>query len=518
MENNNLNGLSSSDLKELADLVTNTSNEETEQDEIIYQDPQPNEMGDNEETQTGIVVPEEKPQQDGITINGLDPETLGNISEYVKDMDKNIEERREKMAEAGYDIEKIESGEMTALESYETLKNTSFTFENVGEPATAVFNLDPQPESENDMTDDEFNRKYEEAVVVIDKTNFGKVINFTDEERAKLEKAKKIKLEEVETISLSSLKTKKIKTKKDLNKVLKRTASIHTSNIVLPLSGYTATMRGCSSFELISLLDSTDNIVENTRTKWSLIHSKIEDTSIGKMDFNEFLHRTASSDYQVLIYGILCATYPDDDKIEIKCDNKKCGKTIEHHYSIRSLIRAESMSEKLKETFMNIVDNSYVLETAKEVHKNSQINTTKTVELPESKIIIELKVQSAYDLINRSLKSLVENKDPKYNQASVYATAIHRAYVIDPESDINDPEYFEVTDTFDITQLIYQLGTKDLLILRNLGDKMFDGMLMDFGLMDVTCPSCRKHRQTVPIDLESILFTRYQQEMNAKVE
>ena len=97
-------------------------------------------------------------------------------------------------------------------------------------------------------------------------------------------------------------------------------------------------------------------------------------------------------------------------------------------------------------------------------------------------------------------------------------TAIHRAYVIDPESDINDPEYFEVTDTFDITQLIYQLGTKDLLILRNLGDKMFDGMLMDFGLMDVTCPSCRKHRQTVPIDLESILFTRYQQEMNAKVE
>ena len=39
----------------------------------------------------------------------------------------------------------------------------------------------------------EFMNKYNEAIVVIDKTGMGSVINFTDEERQKLEKVKKIK-------------------------------------------------------------------------------------------------------------------------------------------------------------------------------------------------------------------------------------------------------------------------------------------------------------------------------------
>lgn len=498
MENNksnNLNELSLSELKEMSDLVTNTDSD------VIYQDPEPNQMENEIGKTEGLVIPEEKKAQDGISISGLDPDTLENLGNYVKDMDAQIEERREEFTERGLDVEKIESGEFeTETKEEENTDNT-------------------ENKEDSDMTDDEFNRKYAEAVVVIDKTKFGKVINFTDEEREKLQKSQKIKLEEVETVSLSSIKTKKVKSGKSAD-IIKRTTNLHTSNIVLPLSGYTASMKGCSPFELISLLqNSSENQMENTRTKWSLIHSKIETTSIGKMDFNKFLHNTAVGDYNILLYGILCATYSDMDTLDLTCDNKKCGKNISHEYSIRSLIRAEKMSDKLRDIFMNIVDNSYDKESAKRVHEESSVNVTKTVELPESKMIVELKVQSAYDLINTSLKSLKSDLDRKYNQAAILSTTVHRAFVIDPESDPNDPVYFEFLDALDITQLIYQLSTKDLLILKTLGDNLFKDLTMEFGLMNVTCPSCRKHRQTVPIEnLEDILFIRHQNLMDIKVE
>jgi hypothetical protein len=63
------------------------------------------------------------------------------------------------------------------------------------------------------------------------------------------------------------------------------------------------------------------------------------------MTFNQFLHRTASIDMETFVYGILCATYPDDDKVDLECRVCKAG--FEHSYSISSLIRVEEMGNKM---------------------------------------------------------------------------------------------------------------------------------------------------------------------------
>jgi len=377
-----------------------------------------------------------------------------------------------------------------------------------------IANNAPINEAQNTTPEDDFDKAYGEAVVVIDKIGVGRVLDFTDEEHAKLERAKTIKLNEVETVSLNTYNIKKLKDPKNFKNIIKNVNTLHTTPICLPLSGYTANIRGCTAYELMGLVTGGENALLDTQTKWSLIHSKIESTSIGDMDFNEFLFNTAAGDYNNFIYGILCATYPDDDKIPMPC---KCGAKHEHSYSVRGLLRAERMSDELQNEFAKIVDASVSRETAMAVHDAAPITRVKGVKLPISGIVVELQVQSAYDLINNSLTSFseIEDDDKKYQTATIIATLIKRALVPDPE---NPEEMYEFTDSLDIAKIVYELRERDILIITKLQQQMVGDLTIEYGFMKIKCPKCGKFREYMEIEPEQLLFQRCRQEFSANIE
>ena len=359
---------------------------------------------------------------------------------------------------------------------------------------------------EDDMTKDEFLRKYEEAVVVIDKTGMGRVIDFTDEDREKLTRSKKIKLEEVENVKISTLKTKKPKKGNKLNEIIQSTIKMNTTPVVLPVSGYTCVMKGCSAHELISFVNGGESQMDSLLNKWSIIYSKIVSTSLGDLTFNEFLSKTASLDYNILVYGILCSTYPDNDTIQLTCRADGCKKNFDYEYSIRSLMRVEQMSEKMMDLIANAVDNSYSLETSKEWHENAPVNQVEQYILPNSGYVVELQVQSAYDLIHKSIKELADkDRDKTRDDAVILSTAIGRILIEDP----SDGEYFEFDAPKDICDIICSLDATDTSILTTLANKFLDGLDIKFGLMDIECPSCKHYTPSIEMDIESILFYRY---------
>jgi hypothetical protein len=424
-----------------------------------------------------------------VVAQGVPDDTSDNVEKYMNELDAETEKERVKALKNGFD-------EQAAAE---------------GRPQNS-----PDEEEENlDAEDDkDFDEKYNKAIILIDKTGMGSAINFTDEEREKLQRVKTIRLEEVEMIQIATIKTKKAK-KNSSDKILQRQASVHTTPIVLSASGYTAVMKGCSTYELISLMTSAQNALIDTRTKWTMLWNKLESTSIGTMDFDTFLQSTASVDYNTFIYGVLCSTYPDDDKIPMECP--KCKKPFDHSYSTRSLIRAEKMSEKMQDLVAHIVDSSHTSDGAKRAHSESTFNTVKSIRLPSSGYIVELHVQSAYDLINNSIKGLSENEDARYNQASVMSTAIKTIHIPDPEE---ADAYLSYEDALDITKFIYSLHDTDILVLTKHTELVLDDLTFEFGLMDVNCanPKCNNKQKSIPFDIESILFYRYQQAMNTKIE
>ena len=87
-------------------------------------------------------------------------------------------------------------------------------------------------------------------------------------------------------------------------------------------------MTGCSTFELMGLITGDSVDVMALVSKWTLIHSKVETTSIGKLNFNDFLNSVSSMEYDMLVYGILCATFPEEDTFPLTCP--KCRTSIEH--------------------------------------------------------------------------------------------------------------------------------------------------------------------------------------------
>ena len=443
----------------------------------------------------------------GVPGNIISAEQMASIEETLKEIEESAAAAKAEFdawnlqQKAERDAAKLEAENRSVVQEGESLS------------------VEDEKPIEDEMIDhneqkEDFMKKYEEAVVIIDKTGMGQVVNFTDEERAKLQKVKSIKLKEVETVELQTIKTKKAKTGV-ADRILQKRNTVRNTTVVLPISGLTMVMKGCSTFELMGLITGDNVSVMTLVSKWTLIHSKIESTSIGKMDFNTFLNNVASMEYDILVYGILCATFPDEDVFPLTCP--MCKSEIEHKYDIRSLLRAEEMSDKLKEKFKEVADASYTEEMAKECFNNSVLNTEKTIKLPDSEFICTLGVQNAYSFIYDSVNA-IDKLDAKYNQATIICSAIPRIYVPNPDDD--GETYLEIDDTEDKIKLVYSLNAKDISILSNKIGELSDGLQFTFGLMDINCPNmkCKHHVNSIEVELDTILFHKYQQAMSTTID
>lgn len=495
------------------DVKLNNNQRETDMDEILGKKPEgfdPSKIegasADNGFTvETSEVISHGGIKGGGVAGNLISAEQMSAIEETLKELDESTEKAK---------------AEFDAWNKKQKEENDAKKFDN-GRPEIQdgdSLSIDDEPEEDSIVdgseTGAEFKKRYEEAVVVIDKTGMGQVINFTDEEREKLQKVKSIKLKEVETIELKSIKTKKAKTGV-ADKILEKRNSVRNTTVVLPVSGLTMVMKGCSTFELMGLITGTDVDVMSLVAKWTLIHSKIESTSIGKMDFNTFLNNVASMEYDILVYGILCATFPDEDTFPLKCP--KCKSDIEHKYYVRSLLRAEEMSDKLKEKVKEVADASYTENKAKECFNNSLLNSELTIKLPGSELICTLGVQNAYSFIYDSVNA-IDKLDAKYNQATILTSAISTIFV--PNPDDNGETYLEIDDTEDKIKFVYSLDAKDISILSTKIGEITEGMQFTFGLMDINCQNmkCKNHVNSIEVELDTILFHKYQQAMNITID
>ena len=448
----------------------------------------------------------------GVPGNIISAEQMASIEETLKEIEEETE-----LAKAEFEAFQKQKEEEERLKK-EAEEKESLSIDVYDDDSLSVD--EPKNLADDNSMDDgtenkeDFLKRYNEAVVVIDKTGMGQVINFTDEEREKMKKVKSITLKEVETVELKSIKTKKAKTG-IADRILQKRNTVRNTTVVLPISGLTMVMRGCSTFELMGLINGDQVNVMTLVAKWTLIHSKIESTSIGKMDFNTFLNNVASLEYDILVYGILCATFPDEDTFPLTCP--MCKSAIEHKYEMRSLLRAEEMSEKLANLVKHVADSSHTENMAKECFESSLLNTEKSIQLPDSEFICTIGVQNAYSFIYDSVNA-IDKLDEKYNQATIISSAVARIFV--PNPDDGGMTYLEIDDTEDKIKLIYSLNATDISILSMKIGEITEGLEFKFGLMDINCPNmkCKHHVNSVEVELDTILFHKYQQAMNTTIE
>lgn len=470
---------------------------------------------DEPEVGMGLVVDAPKvEEQQNI---GLSKAALDRVSQYTKDLDMVIAQCEDNLPmEVREKVEMIEQAKKDGAlpEDYvpKFIPDTQAKNE-------AVENKKEDVDSDDEDEDDR-NNKYDEVKIIIDKTGIklGEIL-FTEEERAKIEKSKVIKLEEVENVNLEVKRTKKVLSDKKLGKILKKTVVPYTTQVVLPISGYTAEVAACSTYELLSLVladQADEDPVIAQEKKWSVIHSKLVNTSLGKMSFDTFMRHTSIMDYRFFIFGILTATYGAQNKsIPFNCDH--CKTEFEADLVTSTLLRIERLDDKMVSLIAGAVENSHVKDRADNWHKEAPVMSKKIIKLPSSEYIIELQLQSAHDNIHKSIETINElaEKDKIKAQLAIVASNVSRILIPDEE----EPDVpYEVTSTDDIIEVLYHLDDYDIKVVTDQSTKLLEGLNVEFGMKDLECPKCNHVSPYVPLDIESLLFFQTQAALNTKVE
>lgn len=443
---------------------------------------------------SGLVIENKQKQQMTPPIQGLSRDTQNHLESYLDSMETDMKETK-------------------------AMRDTFSEFNpNLAPTETPQSNDTPQLRtSENDEDESERLKKYKEAIVVIDKLE-SRNLEFTKEEREKLDVADVIKLKEVKTVDLKQISRRRER-RTDVKKALQRRGnSMKVTNIVLPASGYYAEMLGCSPYEIMTLQSEEDPITDN-QIKWKLIYDKIKWNSIGFKTYEEFISKTAVADYETFIWGILRSTFEDEDRISLNCLNPECTTrkgertSYEHKYSVLGLLRAEEISPRINENIRRIVD-AKTIDEAKDAHNHAPVNDVLAFQLVESGFIVELCVNNVNDFINKTLDYLSDEElEPQYRQAAIIATAVKEIGI---QADDGKYDFFDEPE--DITEIIYQLPTNDLVILAHKVQDHTADVSFKFGFIDLVCPKCKTRTEFQPMQVDSILFYRNNLSMNVSVE
>lgn len=479
---------------------------------------------DPSEDMKGIVIENKKPVERPAH-GSLSPDIEEKIDNVKNELDDDIAKAKKNLEDL---IGRpLADGEMPSPEEVAAAKRRRAGLADDENPDPT----DEEIRAEEEAQAEDNDRRYKEAVVIIDKSGMGSV-NFTDEERAKLEEVKVIKLQEVEKREIPVFKTKKAKNK-SVKQILSKTIAPYTTKIVASNSGFTATMSACSAYELIELLTAEelyDTMASGLEAKWQIIYNHIVETSIGKMSFDTFLHNVSSLDYEMFIYGILASTYgAKEQTMEITCF-RGCGPfdkqgrptdfTHEYNFYVKELIRPERFSARLTELFKGVVDNAITKEdSVKYRDENAPVLITKNIFDETTGMWFQLQIPSVHSIITKiypKLEKLNKDKEKLKGQLGIMASNIRRVLV--PDLEANDGSFYELTEMNEIIECLYSLPKTSLEIVSTKIDELADGLSMEFGFMNVRCTNCGHVTPFVPVDLSQMLFILAEQEKNVIVE
>ncbi len=452
----------------------------------------------------GVVVENKQKQPADLAMAMLPPETQDDLAKYMENMEQDMVEGkaiRDMMAEVNPNLAHPED-QRVAVDG-ESQQEAGRKLRATEEPKEVQ------------------ERRAKEAMVIINKFE-GTELGFTEEEQAKIEEAKVIRINEIKTVDLKTIKKRRDK-KPEIRQALKKKGNtMRTTQVILPASGFTAEMLGCSPYEIMTLQQDEDPITDN-ELRWNLVWSKVKSTSINIKSFEEFYNKVAADDFEVLIWGILRSTFEDQDTISLNCVNESCKKqdgspySYDYKYAVSALLRPEYITEEMNESMKRIV-NARTMDDAIEAHNLAPVNSVDVFQLPESGYIFELGIRSANDFVNKSLTSLAsENLEPQYRQSAILATSVNEILI--PE-DANDPDtaYYSYDTPEEIMEVIYNLGVNDLLLLSRKAADINNDVSFKFGFTDLVCPKCGNHTEFQPMDISTILFYRNALAMNVNVE
>ena len=469
-------------------------------------------------------------------INESDKKLIANKSEddAIKDVDSYIAEQ-DKLIEAAQKV-KIDQPLNDARDMVAVMDSLENYADNGTIPTTENGKVMLREKNDNDeqlsaditaeevsveVPEEEISEEKKQLVeVLIDKTGLGGDFAFTAEEREKLFNATEIKVKEVQEVNLSSIRVKKSQ-KSFVDHVNEYQMSSSRVPIIFPASRFRAEMTGLSYGEMGDISLNTENLTfDQVHKKLSVIYNKMVNPSCGKFkNFDDFLKKFAYVDIDLAVYGLIVATFPEVDDIPLTCNNPKCKNGFNHKFSPRTLIKFNKCGNKFLEAMKDVVECKAI--DYDKLFEDSPTRTHVRYRLPLSGFIVEIGIASSYEYLYSIVENVLGDKFTTDHpddvngilQLNTTMISLIRAIYV-PDGD----EYIEYTEFEDVIQALYHIKPEEIQILSSMLQKVNDGYSTTYELTDIVCPHCGQKTTRIPVDINSLVFLKYQRLMSTSLD
>lgn len=278
-----------------------------------------------------------------------------------------------------------------------------------------------------------------------------------------------------------------------------------TYYVVLPVSGYSANVRGMSVEELDSVKTSSTSNEDRMDILSRIIYSCILDTSVGKMTFETYVENTAQTELPILLFGIMIKTFGHINTINYKCGS--CGEVNKGiNLDLNSLMQIKT--DKVTE-IMRLID---LKEEPEKFIKDSLLKTLDIrFELPESKIVVSAK----FGNLEKDITLTRFRKHLNIKDGNLIAELLHFVDslfipVFDKSGTQESGNYAMYTKTADIYNYLKNMSLEDLRVFAKEMSAL-DDYQINFN-RKINCTHCRKEND-ISVDIIPNFYYSIFQEM-----
>lgn len=287
-------------------------------------------------------------------------------------------------------------------------------------------------------------------------------------------------------------------------------SAVSTFFVTCCQSGYSATLSGLTLAEKNAINNSNLDLFQSKQKLYKTVYNKIQTMNFAKPKFDDWLKLTSMGDWNTLLFGIYCQTFIDNNDFDITCG--ECGKTTS--VTVDNMTLVEVKDKNIYARIEEIVGSN---KTPQDLIENSILSKTTRVLLNDSKIIVDIKTPSLWDNL-ALIKSTNPNTLREYSDTFSAMLFIKKMYMLDVQNtyESGKPYYYEIKEKAKILDTLLQLSNNDGEQLEDLIEEKLGVYNINYEIHNCKCAHCKKTLPNIPVDMETILFTRINKERKRK--
>lgn len=304
-------------------------------------------------------------------------------------------------------------------------------------------------------------------------------------------------------------------------------SSANTYYSVLALhSGYKANMLALHYLDKSRLNTVSEDMYNDRHRLFRLIYDKIENMSLPKPKFEDWMKMTALSDLPPLLYGIYAASYPSSQPFDISCNKCKGKSTVPTNPESIISVYDDEAYKQVNEILNNV-------KTIEELLQVAPLYEQRKLPITEKRSVVVIKEPTLWDFLE--MARFFKGREEEFKDYDVLLErALYVRYLLIPDIALKkktgENTMLKVSDLEIIIKFLASLeddeSTKSIDTTSEELNSKFD---VRFEIPKFNCKHthtaedgssqlCKNEIGPIPLDMEQLLFFRIRRGLQMKEE